>query len=119
MSLPARIAVLVAVVIALLVSGCGDDGGTGPDDRPDEGTVITLEFEDGELVGGSRQESVGLGDAVEITVAGDPGDDVHVHGYDLYIREGEDQLTFDALIPGTFEVELEGSGRQLLRMTVS
>lgn len=114
MSRPARIVGLVAVVIALLASGCGDDGGGGGDDG-----AIVLEFEGGELVGGSRQESVGLGDRVQITIAGDAGDDVHVHGYDLYILEGEEDLTFDALIPGTFEVELEGSGRLLLRMTVS
>lgn len=114
------------LVVAVLLVGCGDDGGgdqSGPTSTSGPGVdrVIALEFEDGELVGGSRQEAVGLGEEVQMIVTGDVGDEIHVHGYDLYLRptEGERELIFDALIPGTFEIELEGSGRLLLRMTVS
>ncbi|MEM7140072.1 MAG: hypothetical protein AAF548_03505 [Actinomycetota bacterium] len=113
---------LSVLFAAALLAACGDDGAeTAVDDAPtgDYDTVIALDFEAGDLVGGSRQESVGLGDKVLVTASGDVGDEIHVHGYDLYIREGDNELEFDALIPGTFEVELEGSGRLLLRMTVS
>ena len=40
-------------------------------------------------------------------VEGNTDEQVHVHGYDLYIEpEGPGVLEFDALIPGRFEVEL-------------
>lgn len=106
--------------VAALLAGCGDDEGGRDGGGADDGSIV-LEFEDGELVGGSRQEDVGLGDTVRMSVVGDVDDEIHVHGYDLYLRppEGESELEFDAIIPGTFEVELEGSGRLLLRMTVS
>jgi hypothetical protein len=118
----------VAMVLALTAAACGGDADDGGDDAPagdditdSADTVIALEVRDGDLVGGSRQENVSLGDAVEVVVTGDSTDQVHVHGYDLFVdlTDGEGSLTFDALIPGTFEIELEGSGRLLVRMTVS
>ncbi len=114
------------VALALVVAGCGDDGGGADAESPattpaSADVVIALEVIDGDLVGGSRQESIGLGDSVEVVVTGDSDDQVHVHGYDLYVDlvDGEGSTSFDALIPGTFEIELEGSGRLLVRMTVS
>lgn len=127
------LALVVAAVLTLAAAACGDDGDDGDDAAPTGGetdttdgaatadTVIALEVRDGDLVGGSRQENVSLGDTVEVVVTGDSTDQVHVHGYDLFVdlTGGEGNLTFDALIPGTFEIELEGSGRLLVRMTVS
>ena len=53
-------------------------------------------------------------------VEGNTDEQVHVHGYDLYIEpEGPAALEFDALIPGRFEVELEQSGQLLIELTVS
>jgi hypothetical protein len=119
------VAVAVAVVVALIAASCGDDGGaadpvsSATDSVAD--TVIVLDVVDGDLVGGSRQETIDLGDSVEVVVTGDSDDQVHVHGYDLYVDlvDGAGATTFEALIPGTFEIELEGSGRLLVRMTVS
>lgn len=122
-----RLLVVVAllVAVALFVGGCGDDGGAA-DPAPSSGdavadVVIALDVVDGDLVGGSRQENVALGDAVEVVVTGNSDDQVHVHGYDLYVDlvDGAGSTTFDALIPGTFEIELEGSSRLLVRLTVS
>ena len=52
---------------------------------------------------------------------GDFDEQVHVHGYDLYIEPdaADPTLEFDALIPGRFEIELEQSGRLVLELTVS
>ena len=119
-----RVRVLV-VAIALIAAACGDDGGAADpvssvaDSAAD--TIIALDVVDGDLVGGSRQENISLGDAVEVVVTGNSDDQVHVHGYDLYVDlvDGAGATAFDALIPGTFEIELEGSGRLLVRMTVS
>ena len=123
----ARLLLVVAllVAVALSVGGCGDDGGAA-DPAPASGdaaadVVIALDVVDGDLVGGSRQVAVALGDSVEVVVTGNSDDQVHVHGYDLYVDlvDGAGSTTFDALIPGTFEIELEGSSRLLVRLTVS
>ena len=123
----ARLLLVVAllVAVALSVGGCGDDGGAA-DPAPASGdaaadVVIALDVVDGDLVGGSRQVAVALGDSVEVVVTGNSDDQVHVHGYDLYVDlvDGVGSTTFDALIPGTFEIELEGSSRLLVRLTVS
>ncbi|MEQ8839619.1 MAG: hypothetical protein RIB98_01450 [Acidimicrobiales bacterium] len=119
-----RSLLIPVVVVALLAAACGDDGeASAPADAGDDAAdvVIELEVVDGDLVGGSRQVDVGLGQSVEVVVSGDSTDQVHIHGYDLYVDlvDGEGSTSFDALIPGTFEIELEAAGRLLVRMTVS
>ena len=102
--------------MALLAACGGGDGGTVS--AEDE---IILEFDDeGGLVGGVRRESVDLGAKVTMIVEGNTDEQVHVHGYELYIEPGgPSALKCDALIPGRFEVELEQSGRLLIELTVS
>ena len=101
------VAALVAVVAA-----CSGGGAVSSEDE------IILEFGDeGGLVGGVRRESVDLGAKVTMIVEGNTDEQVHVHGYDLYIEpEGPATLEFDALIPGRFEVELEQSGQLLIEL---
>ncbi|MGB0996352.1 MAG: hypothetical protein ACPG2Z_12005 [Acidimicrobiales bacterium] len=107
--------VAAAALVALLASCSGDGGAVS------SGNEIILEFDDeGGLVGGVRRESVDLGATVTMIVEGSTDEQVHVHGYDLYIEpEGPGVLEFDALIPGRFEVELEQSGQLLIELTVS
>jgi hypothetical protein len=72
--------------------------------------------------GGVVEATASIGDVVEIQVVSEIDDDLHVHGYDLYIElvSGETaKLRFEALIPGVFEVELESSGRQVVELTIS
>lgn len=116
-----HLAVVIAALLVFAVACGGEDGDTttpGTDDAV--GGAIVLEFEGGELVGGVRRESVDIGTPVTMIVDGAIGDQVHVHGYDLYIEpDGPGTLEFDALIPGRFEVELEQSGQLLIELTVS
>ena len=108
--------IAVAALMALVAAcGGGDGGAVSAEDE------IILEFDDeGGLVGGVRRESVDLGAKVTMIVEGSTDEQVHVHGYDLYIEpEGPGALEFDALIPGRFEVELEQSGQLLIELTVS
>ncbi len=108
--------IAVAALMALLAAcGGGDGGAVSAEDE------IILEFDDeGGLVGGVRRESVDLGAKVTMIVEGNTDEQVHVHGYDLYIEpEGPGALEFDALIPGRFEVELEQSSQLLIELTVS
>ena len=85
------------------------------------GPVIDLVIVDGKLDGGARREPVRLGDTVTIRVTGNSDDEVHVHGYDLFVHlvDGAGELTFEASIPGIFEIELEGPHTLLVRLEVS
>ena len=85
------------------------------------GVVIDLTITDGSVEGGVRREVVRIGDTVTLRVRGNTSDEVHIHGYDLHIHldEGQGELTFEASIPGVFEVELEGTHTLVLQLEVS
>lgn len=85
------------------------------------GAVIDLTITDGAVQGGVRREVVRIGDAVTLRVSGNTSDEVHIHGYDLHmdLDEGQGELTFEASIPGVFEVELEGTHTLVLQLEVS
>ncbi|MDC0359451.1 hypothetical protein OAM92_01845 [Acidimicrobiales bacterium] len=84
------------------------------------GRVFDLWIEDGELVGGVRREEVSIGEKITINAFGDGAEQIHIHGYDLYLglENGEGSIVFDALIPGRFEIEFEESGRLIIELTV-
>lgn len=85
------------------------------------GVVIDMTITDGVVEGGVRREVVRIGDTVTLRVSGNTSDEVHVHGYDLHmgLDEGQGELTFEASIPGVFEVELEGTHTLVLQLEVS
>lgn len=96
---------------------------TSDDDAPpaDDGTVIEVSIADGTVEGGGRT-AVELGDTVTILITSDMDDHIHLHGYDVLVdvTAGEPaELTFEATIPGVFEVELEDSRIQLLELEIS
>jgi len=66
--------------------------------------------------------SVRAGDSVTLVLNSEIDDELHVHGYDLTadLQAGQTtELTFDATIPGVFEVELHDAGTVLLSLQVS
>jgi heme/copper-type cytochrome/quinol oxidase subunit 2 len=82
--------------------------------------TIQVSYADATITGGGRVP-VELGTSVTLEVTSDVADEVHVHGYDLMQDVTPDApatVTFDATIPGVFEVELEELGRQLLTLQV-
>jgi len=85
------------------------------------GVVIDLTITDGSVEGGVRREAARVGQWVTLRVSGNASDEVHIHGYDLYIElvEGQGRLTFEASIPGVFEVELERAHTLVLQLEVS
>ncbi len=85
-------------------------------------TVIAAHIGQDGAEGGVVEASASIGDLVEIQVMSEVDERLHVHGYDRYVdlTAGETAtLRFDALIPGVFEIELEGAGRQVIELTVS
>ena len=84
------------------------------------GQTIEVGYAGGQITGGGRIP-VQLGTPVTLQVTSDVADEVHVHGYDLMADVAPDQpatITFDATVPGVFEVELEDLGRELLTLQV-
>jgi len=84
------------------------------------GRTIEVGYAGGTITGGGRKQ-VRVGSSVTIRVTSDVADEVHVHGYDLMtdVTPGTPAtVTFEATIPGVFEVELEKLGQQLLTLQV-
>jgi hypothetical protein len=62
------------------------------------------------------------GETVDLWVDADVSDELHVHGYDIFVRiePGEPvHVEFVAAVPGIFEVELEGAHIRLFEIEVS
>ena len=65
---------------------------------------------------------VSRGATVEIRVTSDAAEEVHVHGYDYYLRPSPGdaaQETFEANLPGVWEVELHRGHRSIFELAVS
>lgn len=98
-----------------------DEGTTeeAPAEETDDAT-ISVAYVGGTLTGGGRQE-VAIGEMVTLRVEADVTDHVHVHGYDILtdIAPGTvADITFEANLPGVWEVELEDSGVLLAELQV-
>ena len=86
------------------------------------GQRIEVEVAGGQVTGDTGRVPVAVGTKVTLVITSDVADEVHVHGYDLTadLAPGAGTaLTFDATIPGVFEVELHESGTALLALQVS
>jgi hypothetical protein len=129
----------LAVALFVVVQDDGSDGGqttpatTEPDSRSNGGKaadgatkkppkIETIEFKDGEVVGGVKELSFESGGRIQFTVRSDTADEVHFHGYDIakeVSAGGEVSFDVPAEIEGVFEVELEELGIQLAEVRVS
>ena len=100
-------------------------GGTGETldlAATDADVVIEAVLVDGDLTVEDRRFSVETGQTVGVVFESDETEQVHLHGYDILADVGPDtsvDFAFLADSPGTFEVELEGSGRFLFEIQVS
>jgi glucose/arabinose dehydrogenase len=85
------------------------------------GERIEVEFAGGEVVGGLERVPVALGSEVTISVTADVADELHLHGYDLFVDLSPGvagEITFVAEIPGVFEAELEAAGIPVVELEV-
>ena len=93
-------------------------GGSSKRDKTE--IVLEVTYADGSLHH-PTQTTVNKDSPVRIVVTSDVADEVHVHGYDLKADVGPGlpgTVQFQATIPGTFEVELEGLGLLLFELEV-
>ncbi len=82
--------------------------------------VFEISVSSGSVTGGGRLE-VALGDQVTIRVRSDVADEAHLHGYDIHADVGPDvvgEISFEATVPGIFEIELENGGLMLGELVV-
>jgi hypothetical protein len=85
------------------------------------GQQLVVQVAGGKVTGDTGRVPVPVGEHVTLTITSDVADEVHVHGYDLAtaLTPGTPaELTFDATIPGVFEVELHEAGTVLLSLQV-
>ena len=92
-----------------------------PTPTVDAGATIELEVAGGKPVGGVQRHRVDARESVTIIVAGDTTDELHIHGYDLVVGFSPGQpgsITFEADIPGIFEVETHHHGDLVMELQV-
>lgn len=146
--MPAMRRVVLTALLVLAVAGCGGEDAAGPDsdgqpessdesaaddagedtttgdaerDEVEADVEATIAVEGGQVRGGVQRIEAAVHDLVTLTVTSDVADEVHVHGYDLTepVAPGEPMTrTFQADIPGVFEIELEDRGLKLADLEV-
>lgn len=97
-------------------------GGAGSGAEETGIAIPTINFENGEAVGGVQKIEVNAGEEVRFLVHSDVAEEIHVHGYDLKKHVpagGVVELDFPAEIEGIFEAEMEGAGVQILELQVN
>ncbi len=136
-----RLTLLLIAGLALALPGCaGTDAASapaqaaapasasasGPEGSPSvsapAGKRIEVTVTGGQVRGDTGRVPVAVGEPVTLVVTGDVADEIHLHGYDLTTDLRPDtpaELTFDATVPGVFEVELHEAGTVLLTLQVS
>jgi heme/copper-type cytochrome/quinol oxidase subunit 2 len=75
----------------------------------------------GDGSGSIRRVTIERGQRVTLIVSADVADEVHVHGYDLMadVAPGSPaRISFEASVPGRFEVELESRAFQIAVISV-
>jgi hypothetical protein len=85
------------------------------------GMRIEVQVVGGQATGDTGRVPVPAGEHVTLVITSDVADEVHVHGYDLeaaLVQNTPTTLTFDATVPGVFEVELHEAGTVLLTLQV-
>jgi len=95
------------------------DATTPPSTDPADLAVVV---KDNEPVGGIQSLTLNKGDRVRFTVTSDKPEEVHTHGYDISEPVGPGKpakFDFPAAIEGIFEIELEGAGVQIVKLTVN
>jgi heme/copper-type cytochrome/quinol oxidase subunit 2 len=77
---------------------------------------------EGSTVTGGGRLSVPVGETVTLRITSDVADEIHIHGYDLYVdlEAGvTSEVSFPADIPGTVEIETHNDRREIASLEAS
>lgn len=88
---------------------------------PDDPYTFDIVIEGTEVTGGGRI-TVPLGETVTLRFTSDVADEVHIHGYDIFVDlepGGTVEETFVADIPGVVEIETHHGGLVLANLEAS
>jgi hypothetical protein len=114
--------VLAAAVLLVLAACSSPAASTVPPTMAPDGTQrIDVAYAGGAVTGGVVRYAVPLGSTVELVVASDVADEVHLHGYDRrsFVTAGASTtIRLVADLPGVFEAELEQRGVPLAELQV-
>jgi plastocyanin len=128
---------LLALLLALALVACGDDGDNGTTNaggepttnagaekpaEPDAPEVTEIVVRDDEPVGGIEQLEFAAGDTIRFIVSSNEADEVHVHGYDVEKEVpagGSAFFVFPAELEGIYEVELHHAESQIAELRVN
>lgn len=116
--MPHRTAALAATAALALLTACGSGTSAGP---PPEPVTLTASLVDGEVVVPQEAPEVPVGTEVTLEVTSDAPVEVHVHGFDQYVRldeAGTGEVSFTADLPGVFEIETHDTGLLIYRLAV-
>jgi heme/copper-type cytochrome/quinol oxidase subunit 2 len=97
-----------------------DTGATTPAETPSAVRIRIQARGDGS--GSIRRVTIERDQRVTLIVSSDVADEVHVHGYDLMadVAPGSPaRISFEASVPGRFDVELESRAIQIAELRVS
>jgi len=89
--------------------------------KPDEPEVPVVEIKGGEPVGGVQELEFESGEEARFEVVADAADELHFHGYDLYVdvTPGKPaEVKFNADIEGLFELESHSTGELMAEISV-
>ena len=130
------IAAIIAVVAVIVLSGGGDEtdkaaeatatptpSATASGTAEATATPTPKPKPEPPLLQAGKEPTLSFdqGDTVRFRVRHDEAEEVHIHGYDIKKELAADEtadVSFDASIPGIFEIELEHSGTPVGRLKV-
>jgi hypothetical protein len=100
-------------------------GASKPEERkpekPEKPEIPVVEIEGGKPVGGVQELEFPSGAEARFEVVADTADELHFHGYDLYVDVGPGkptEVTFEAGIEGLFELESHSTGELMAEISV-
>ncbi|GAB3401697.1 cupredoxin domain-containing protein [Flindersiella endophytica] len=117
------LAVLPALLLTGLLSGCGGDNTPDGTKASPNGQVkaLTAKIEKGAVTPNAEKLEVKAGTTIKITVTADMKDELHVHGYDksVELQPGKPAtLEFVADTTGEFEIESHGTDKLIYQLVV-
>ena len=128
------IAAIIAVVAVIVLSGGGDETDKAADatatptpsatpSGTSEATATPKPKPKPPLLQAGKEPTLSFdqGDTVRFRVRHGDAEEVHIHGYDIKKELAANEtanVSFEASIPGIFEIELEHSGTPLGRLKV-